>query len=68
MMRRNGMILACPTDDMRSCPAENTEGSESGVVACEKRERRDVRRVQCFIRPCKVVSDLTEITKRRLGR
>ena len=35
MVRRNWIILSCPTDDTRRCPTENAEGSEAGVVVGE---------------------------------
>ena len=46
LMRENGSVFACPTDDMRWHPTEDTKGGKTRIGECELRERVDGRRGQ----------------------
>ena len=46
MMRGNRLVFACPTDDTRWHPTEDTKGGKTRVGECELRERVEGRRGQ----------------------
>ena len=46
LMREDGLVFACPTDDTRWHPTEDTKGGKTRVGECELRERVEGRRGQ----------------------
>ena len=47
LMREDGLIFTCPTDDTRWHPTEDTKGGKTRVGESELRERVEGRRSQC---------------------
>ena len=46
LMREDGLVFTCPTDDTRWHPTEDTKGGKTRVGECELRERVEGRRGQ----------------------
>ena len=65
---RDMAFLSCPTDNSGQYPTEDSKGSESFMCRRDQRMIKARRQVQCFIRLCNNISDLTEFVKHELRR